>query len=238
MVHVDQANDYDRFAELYSAEAENNITNAYYTLPAMVALAGDVAGRRILDAGCGAGLLAARLRDRGAEVAGFDSSAAMVDLARKRLGDDVDLRVAALGDPLPYEDGSFDDVVSCLVLHYLQDWGPALTELRRVLRPGGRLVAAVQHPFVDYAIQDPRPNYHATTSWTEEWTFGGRSFPMTFWRRPLHAMTDAFTAAGFRLSVVSEPQPDPAARDLFPEDFHDFSTKITFLFFVVEVPAS
>jgi 2-polyprenyl-3-methyl-5-hydroxy-6-metoxy-1,4-benzoquinol methylase len=66
MVHVDQANDYDRFAELYSAEAENNITNAYYTLPAMVALAGDVAGRRILDAGCGAGLLAARLRDRGA----------------------------------------------------------------------------------------------------------------------------------------------------------------------------
>ena len=60
---------------------------------------------------------------------------------------------------------------------------------------------------------------------------------MTFWRRPLHAMTDAFTAAGFRLSVVSEPQPDPAARDLFPADFHEFATRMTFLFFVVEVPA-
>jgi SAM-dependent methyltransferase len=233
-----RANDYDSFAELYSAEGERNITNAYYSLPAMVALAGDVTGQRILDAGCGAGPLLARLRDRGADVAGFDSSAAMVDLARKSLGESVDLRVADLGDPLPYDDGSFDVVVSCLVLHYLQDWGPALTELRRVLLPGGRLIAAVQHPFVDYAIQDPRPNYHAATSWTEQWAFGDESFPMTFWRRPLSAMTDAFSAAGFRLSLISEPQPDPAARELFPDDFHDLSTKITFLFFVVDVPIS
>jgi SAM-dependent methyltransferase len=230
-----QANDYDGFAGLYAADTENNVTNAYYTLPAMVSLAGDVAGLRVLDAGCGAGALTARLRERGAVVSGFDSSAAMVALARTRLGDDVDLRVAALGEPLPYGDASFDVVVSSLVLHYLEDWGPALAELRRVLRPGGRLVAGVQHPFVDYAVQDPRPDYHATTSWSEEWTFGGRTFPMTFWRRPLHAMTDAFTAAGFRLSVISEPQPDPAARDLFPEDFHDFSTRMTFLFFVVDV---
>jgi ubiquinone/menaquinone biosynthesis C-methylase UbiE len=229
-------NDYDRFAELYAADNENNITNQYYTLHNMVALAGDVTGRRILDAGCGAGPLTARLRDRGAVVSGFDSSAAMVALARKRLGDDVDLRVAALGEPLPYEDASFDDVVASLVLHYLQDWGPALRELRRVLRPGGRLITCVMHPFADYAFSDPKPDYHATTSWTDEWTYGGRTFPMTFWRRPLHAMTEAFTDAGFRLSVISEPQPDPAARELFPEEYHDFATKIVFLFFVVEAP--
>jgi hypothetical protein len=97
---------------------------------------------------------------------------------------------------------------------------------------------SLEHPFVDYAIQDPRPNYHAATSWTEEWTFGDESFPMTFWRRPLSAMSDAFSAAGFRLSLISEPQPDPAARELFRDDFHDLSTKITFLFFVVDVPIS
>ena len=60
---------------------------------------------------------------------------------------------------------------------------------------------------------------------------------MRFWRRPLHAMTDAFTAAGFRLATISEPQPDPAARERFPDEFHDLSTKITFLFFVVEASA-
>lgn len=234
----DRPNDYDRFAELYAAETENNVTNAFYTLPAMLSLAGDVAGRRVLDAGCGAGPLAARLRERGAVVAGFDSSPAMVELARARLGADVDVRVATLGEPLPYPDASFDDVVAALVLHYLEEWGPALRELRRVLRPGGRLIAAVHHPFTDYLFADPRPSYHATTNWTDEWTFGGRSFPMTFWRRPLHAMTEAFTDAGFRLSVISEPQPDPAARERFPEEFEELSTKITFLFFVVEVPAS
>ncbi|MGW4144787.1 hypothetical protein ACWELV_50315, partial [Streptomyces mirabilis] len=59
-----QVNDYDSFTEAYSAENENNLLNAYYARPAMLALAGDVAGRRILDAGCGRGLLRGRGRLR------------------------------------------------------------------------------------------------------------------------------------------------------------------------------
>ncbi|MFC4011292.1 methyltransferase domain-containing protein [Nonomuraea purpurea] len=233
-----QANDYDSFAEAYSAETENNIINAHWTRPAITALVGDVAGRRILDAGCGSGPLSAALRERGAVVTGIDASAGMLELARRRLGDDADLRVADVSDPLPFADGAFDDVVASLVLHYLEDWGPTLAEMRRVLRPGGRLIASVHHPFVDYLFQDPRPNYFATTSYTDEWTFNGQSFPMTFWRRPLHAMTDAFTAAGFRLAVINEPQVDPAVRELFPDDFDDFVNKLSFLCFVVEVPPS
>ncbi|PWJ08149.1 SAM-dependent methyltransferase [Streptomyces sp. NWU49] len=233
-----RVNDYDSFAEAYSAENEDNLVNAYYERPAMLALAGDVAGRRILDAGCGSGPLSAALRDRGAVVTGIDASAGMLALARRRLGDDVALHVVDLSDRLPFADGAFDDVVASLVLHYLEDWGPTLAELRRVLRPGGRLIASVEHPFVAYTIQEPRPDYFASTSYGFEWTFGGRSAPMRFWRRPLHAMTDAFATAGFRLAAISEPQPDPAARELFPDDFHDLSIKPTFLFFVVEVPPS
>ncbi|MFJ8632368.1 class I SAM-dependent methyltransferase [Streptomyces sp. NPDC093568] len=231
-------NDYDSFAEAYSAETENNLVNAYYARPAMLALAGDVAGRRILDAGCGSGPLSAAMRDRGAVVTGIDASARMLELARQRLGDDVALHRVDLSDRLPFADGAFDDVVASLVLHYLEDWGPTLTELRRVLKPGGRLIASVDHPFVAYTIQEPRPDYFATTSYSFDWTFNGQSAPMTFWRKPLHAMTDAFTAAGFRITTISEPQPDPAARELFPEAFHGLSTKACFLFFVVEVPPS
>ncbi|MFF8847550.1 methyltransferase domain-containing protein [Streptomyces sp. NPDC015127] len=234
----DQVNDYDSFAEAYAAENENSLVNAYYERPAMLALAGDVTGRRILDAGCGSGPLSAALRDSGAVVTGIDASAGMLALARRRLGDDMALHVVDLSDPLPFDDGAFDDVVASLVLHYLEDWGPTLAELRRVLRPGGRLIASVDHPFVAYTIQDPRPDYFATTSYTFEWTFNGQPVPMRFWRKPLHAMTDAFTTAGFRLSLISEPQPDPAARELFPDGFHDLSTRTTFLFFVVEVPPS
>lgn len=231
-------NDYDSFAESYSAANEDNLVNAYYERPAMVTLAGDVAGRRILDAGCGSGSLAAQLRDRGADVTGIDASAGMLAIARRRLGDDVPLHVGDLCDPLPFADASFDDVVASLVLHYLEDWAPTLAEIRRVLRPGGRLIASVDHPFVAYTIQDPRPDYFAATSYTFDWTFDGKSVPMRFWRKPLHAMTDAFTTAGFGLSVISEPQPDPAGRQLFPDEFDDLSTKTCFLFFVVEVPPS
>lgn len=232
----DGANDYDGFAEAYSAENENNLVNAHYERPAMLTLAGDVAGRRILDAGCGSGPLSAALRDRGAVVTGVDVSARMLALARRRLGDDADLHVVDLSGPLPFGDDAFDDVVASLVLHYLEDWGPTLAELRRVLRPGGRLIASVDHPFVAYTIHDPRPDYFATTSYTFDWTFEGQAVPMKFWRKPLHAMTEAFTTAGFRLSVIGEPQPDPAARALFPDGFHDLATKPCFLFFVVEVP--
>src|ERR1700747_269261 len=79
-------NDYDGFAEAYAASNENNLVNAHYERPAMLALAGDVAGRRILDAGCGAGPLLAALRDRGAIATGIDKSARMAELARRRLG--------------------------------------------------------------------------------------------------------------------------------------------------------
>jgi SAM-dependent methyltransferase len=231
-----RVNDYDTFAEAYSAENEASLVNAYYERPAMLALAGDVAGRRILDAGCGSGLLFAALRDRGAIVTGFDKSAGMLELARRRLGDDADLRVADLGSPLPFPDDTFDDVTASLVLHYLEDWGPALAELRRVLRPGGRLIASVEHPFAISLMHREaglKGDYFAISNRTEEWTMGGQTARISFWDRPLHAMTDAFTEAGFRITVISEPAPAPAARELFPDEIAAKPRFLCFLFFVL-----
>ncbi|PRY39018.1 methyltransferase family protein [Umezawaea tangerina] len=231
---------YDSIAEGYSAENENSLMNAYYERPAMLALVGDVAGRRVLDAGCGSGPLSAALRDRGAVVTGVDASAGMLELARRRLGDDADLRVVDLADPLPFADGAFDVVVASLVLHYLRDWGPTLAELRRVLVPGGRLIVSVEHPFVITQFQreaGEKPDYFRTRERTEEWQLSGQSARLTFWDRPLHAMTDAFTAAGFRIDVLSEPLPAPEARELFPEDFAGMTGTgfLGFLFFALRV---
>ncbi|MEO3790945.1 class I SAM-dependent methyltransferase [Nonomuraea sp. B10E15] len=230
-------NDYDSFAEAYSAENETSLLNAYYERPAMLDLAGDVAGRRILDAGCGSGPLSAALRDRGAVVTGFDSSAKMLELARRRLGDDADLHLADLGEPLPFPDAAFDDVVASLVLHYLEDWTAPLAELRRVLAPGGRLLVSVNHPFVDF-LEAARSGggYFGVREAREEWTLGGHTALMRFYGRPLHAMTDAFTAAGFRIAVMSEPPPAPGARELFPDVFADKPSDsfVCFLFFVLE----
>lgn len=225
------ANDYDSFAEAYTAETEANFINGYYERPVILDLAGDVAGRRILDVGCGSGPLHAALRDRGATVTGLDSSAKMLQLARQRLGDDAALHLADLSSPLPFPDSAFDDVIASLVLHYLEDWTAPLAELRRVLTPGGRLIASVDHPFQSQLQAGPGADYFATRKWSFEWTFGGHSALMSFWHRPLHAMTDAFTAAGFRITVISEPPPAPGARDLANTPSGAF---MCFLFFVLD----
>jgi SAM-dependent methyltransferase len=232
-------NDYDSFAQAYTDLNESSLVNAYYCRPAILDLAGDVTGRRILDAGCGSGPLSAALRDRGAILTGFDASAGMLELARQRLGPDADLRVADLASPLPFPDGAFDDVIACLVLHYLEDWTAPLAELRRVLKPGGRLIVAVDHPFA-IALSEREagrsPDYFATLSRIEEWDLGGHTALLKFWNRPLHAMTDAFTAAGFRIAVISEPPPAPGAREKFPKEFADISSAsfLCFLFFVLQ----
>ncbi|GAA3069355.1 class I SAM-dependent methyltransferase [Streptosporangium carneum] len=234
---ADQAgvNDYDGFAEAYAAETEASLINGYYTRPAILNLAGDVAGRRILDVGCGAGPLLESLRDQGAIVTGVDPSVKMLDLARQRLGAGAALCQASLGGaPLPFPDGAFDDAIACLVLHYLEDWKAPLADLRRVLAPGGRLIVAVNHPFV-YKLTYPDANYFAPREHSEEYTFSGQNAVLTYWHRPLHAMTDAFTAAGFRIAVISEPHPAPGAHELFPDVLKEAdSTFLCFLFFVLE----
>ncbi len=158
-----KANHYDVFAESYTADNESNLLNNYYERPAVLDLVGEVEGRHVLDAGCGAGPLIAALHAKGAKVTGFDASAAMIELARQRLGEDATLHVADLSQPLPFTDGAFDDVVASLVLHYLQDWAAPLAELRRVLRPGGRLILSVNHP----AELKPALLVNAAGAWIE-----------------------------------------------------------------------
>jgi arsenite methyltransferase len=95
-------------------------------------------GEVILDVGCGPGFYVADLLERGATVTGVDSSPAMLAIARKRAPGALLLEGTAT--QLPLEDAAFDRALSVQVLEYVADVDGALAELRRVLRPGGRLV--------------------------------------------------------------------------------------------------
>jgi SAM-dependent methyltransferase len=224
--------DYDGFAAAYAAENEKSLFNAYYNRPEMVRLAGDVAELRVLDAGCGSGPLMGDLRAKGAAVSGFDLSAAMVDLARERLGEETDLRVADLGAPLPYPDDRFDVVVASLSLHYVEDWASVLAELRRVLAPGGRLVVSIIHPTV-YAIVYPEADYFTLTQYSEDYALDGQTVWMTYWHRPLQDVINAFITAGFHIKTVTEPPPAPdTPTELLPTT--DGRSFICFLFFELE----
>ncbi len=95
--------------------------------------------RRVLEVGCGWGEFAVRMRDElGADVVAIDLSPRMVELARER---GVDGMVGDVQD-LPFEGGGFDCAVANWMLYHVTDIDRGLSELARVLRPGGRLIAA------------------------------------------------------------------------------------------------
>ena len=94
--------------------------------------------RRVLEVGGGPGELSERMQNElGAQVSFLDISPRMVDLARERGLD------AQVGDvqALPFEDGVFDTVVAAWMLYHVPDLDRGLTEIARVLRPGGALIA-------------------------------------------------------------------------------------------------
>ena len=96
---------------------------------------------RVLDAGCGTGRVTAALLERlpHGEVVAVDGSPAMVEAARERLGDRVELRVA---DLLELElDPPADAILSTATFHWIADHDRLFARLLHVLRPGGRLVA-------------------------------------------------------------------------------------------------
>lgn len=99
--------------------------------------------RHILDVGCGTGDLTARMRAelRPDLVAGCDFSAGMLEQARARSGAVRWLQGDAT--KLPFDDGTFDAVVSTEAFHWFPDPNAALREFGRVLAPGGRLLVAL-----------------------------------------------------------------------------------------------
>jgi SAM-dependent methyltransferase len=102
-------------------------------------------GERILDAGCGTGAaLDAVARRAGVRLCGIDPSPTMIAAARRRLGNSVNLHVAA-ADDLPFESEFFDAALLLNVLYFADPAGRMVAGLHRVLRPGGRLVAYVTH---------------------------------------------------------------------------------------------
>jgi ubiquinone/menaquinone biosynthesis C-methylase UbiE len=227
------ARQYDAMASEYSSDNEQNAWNACYERPATIALVGDVAGRRVLEVGCGAGPLTTWLVDHGADVTAMDVSPAMLRRAERRVGDRATFLLGDVAEPLTFAaDGEFDLVVASLVLHYVRDWEPVLRELRRVLASDGAVVFSTHHPSMDWQAHSP-DDYFAVKQVTEVWVKGSKDFEVTFWRRPLTAITDAIVASGFVIDRLVEPQPLPELRARDGEAFDELRRAPMFLFFRV-----
>lgn len=110
----------------------------------------------VVDLGCGTGAVTADLAPHVRQVVGIDQSAAMLKAARKRTAHllNVELKQAELA-ALPLPDAAADGALMVLALSYVEDPLPALREMRRVLRPGGRAVVVdvLRHDREDFRAQ-------------------------------------------------------------------------------------
>ncbi len=98
-------------------------------------------GDRVLDVACGTGFLLSTLAERepGLELTGVDPTPEMLEVASRRLGPAARL-VLGRAEALPFAANRFDVVVTTNSFHYFRHPAAALSEIRRVLEPGGRLV--------------------------------------------------------------------------------------------------
>ncbi len=122
-------------------------------------LLGTVPGERVIDAGCGTGAASQRLsRQADCVISCVDRSSTMLHRARqRRYRGAVSFHQASLGE-LPFAPASFDAALALNMLYFCDEAGAMVADLKRVLRPGGRLVAYVTHretmakwPFVSHA---------------------------------------------------------------------------------------
>lgn len=204
--------DYEQMADLYADDADVDPIKVSYDRPTILAMAGDVRGKRVLDVGCASGGLTEALLERGATVVGIDLNPRLIERARERLGTRATFRVADISASMPFfESDSFDVVAASLVLHYLADWGPPLREFARILRPGGALLISTHHPTQDVKIATPPAPYFETVLLTDTWRKGDREFQVRFYHRPISAIADALADAGFLIERIPEPLPDPGA---------------------------
>ena len=123
-----------------------------------VHLLGDVAGRRVLEIGCGSAPCARWLAGQGASVVGLDLSMGMLSrgvAAMRRGGPRVPL-VQANAEVLPFREAAFDLACSAFgAVPFVADSAAVMAEVARVLRPGGRWVFAVNHPMRWIFLDDP-----------------------------------------------------------------------------------
>jgi ubiquinone/menaquinone biosynthesis C-methylase UbiE len=129
---------YDRVAELYDAAfTDIRVRKDEWKWLNEHLPTGDI---RVLDIGCGNGALLNALSERIGSGVGVDESASILERARLRNADKPNVRFEKISGPvLPFDDASFDVVVSLMSFRYL-DWDPLLKEIKRVTTPGGKFL--------------------------------------------------------------------------------------------------
>ena len=223
---------YDRKEQFAKYTARRGTAeNANDTLeePIIWEMAGEVKGFSVLDIGCGDAQFGRKLLDAGAgSYTGIEGSRNMYGLAvhtLEEVEDKAKVIFTTIEDWVAAEDraeaaagkvrGSYDLIVSRLVLHYVEDLEPLFTKIHEILKPGGRFIFSIEHPVITSTLQPSgiRTNwivdqYFVPGYRTQEWMGG----PVMKYHRTVEDYFQTACRAGFQVSNLRESKP---VRDRF-----------------------
>ncbi|WP_080993906.1 class I SAM-dependent methyltransferase [Vibrio campbellii] len=222
---------YTTYAKQYDLAAQDNLCNAHFERPNTLELVGDVAGKKVLDLGCGSGIYAQILLDRGAtSVTCIDAAQEMIDIVKDKLGDSVNAYAQNLALGLPEETNAQYDLVICpLMVHYIEDLRPLFNDIQRVLKPGGQFVFSTHHPFADFECS-ASDNYFEKERIEDVWDTIGKPVSVAFYRRSLQDITDAITGSNMAMLAVSEGKVNEKIREISQEHYQRLATYPNFIF--------
>ncbi|MGE5334232.1 MAG: class I SAM-dependent methyltransferase [Nitrososphaerota archaeon] len=191
---------------------EGDLARRLLLNPAIFGLLGEVAGKVILDAGCGQGYLCRLLSKRGASITGIEPAEGWYTFAAQREQAEA-LGIRYLQEDLSLwrpEPDTFDGVIANMVLMDIPDYLPALGACVASLKPAGRLILSILHPcFEEPGATWSEKGYVETRDYFEE-----RAVSQSvghYIHRPLSAYLNSVIQAGCRLDSVLEPRLDEAS---------------------------
>lgn len=227
---------YDHNASSWTRTAPSSLSD-FTARPAVLELCQPYAGLSVLDLGCGEGYCARTMSDGGAaEVFGIDVSDRMIEAARheeKRSPRGIRYQQGDATDLEGIEDGSYDRVLAMFLFNYLnvEATKRCMSEVVRVLRPGGRFVFAVPHPALPWLKQPVPPFYFdvgqssyfaaRNTRWPGKiWKRDGSQLEVQLVHKTLEDYFEALREAGFeRLPLIKELRVTPEILQVDPKFF-------------------
>lgn len=213
------------FAEEYLEVTQEDIVHEHYERRVMLDLVKDLSDNRVLLLGSGPGIYASKLKSKCRDIVCLDKSAAMNDLAAKKdLG--IQLLTHDVSNGLPFDDHSFDTIISPLTFQYVENWDNLFREIFRVLRPSGDLYFSVTNPYLSY---NPKSCYFKEEQIIVP--FGELNKYVLAYRRPLSNYFNPIIKSGLTLSLVYEAQPDTRLKKLSPTVYNKLKLHPLFLFF-------